>query len=261
VNDKNPEGKRTARDRLAAEREQHSAREKRRRTLIVGAAVTCVLGLAAVAGVLAANADQGGGKSDSAGPVVPPKGAAGKGQLAVPVGDEGAGATLTVWEDFRCPACKQFEDGLSPTVHELAAAGKLKAEYHLVTLIDHNMGGAGSLHAANAAACAQDAGRFREYHDVLYANQPRETEDTYADNAALLRLAGKVPGLDTAVFRKCVTSGTHSSWVEKSDRAFQDAKLSGTPTVLLDGRSVFGDREPPLTPARLRSLVDQADRS
>jgi hypothetical protein len=55
VSEKNREGKRTARQRLAEEREKQKAADKRRRGLIIGAAVICVLGLAAVGGVLAAN--------------------------------------------------------------------------------------------------------------------------------------------------------------------------------------------------------------
>ncbi|GHJ38270.1 thioredoxin domain-containing protein [Streptomyces sp. TS71-3] len=259
MNDKNDKGKkRTARERLAEEREHLKAREKRRRTLLVGAAVVCIMGLAAAVGVLAANA--GGDKSDSAGPVIPPKGAVGKGGLAIPVGQQSAKSTLTVWEDFRCPACKQFETTFRPTLHELTGSGQLKTEYHLVTLIDDNAGGSGSLHAANAAACAQEAGKFSPYHDVLYENQPAETEDGYADNATLLRLADKVSGLNTPAFRKCVDDGTHNSWVAKSNDAFQDSTFQGTPTILLNGKNVFGNPSNPLTPQKLKQMVQAADR-
>ncbi len=260
MNDKNRrEGRRQARDRLAVERERHKVREKRRRTLITGAAVIGVLGLAAVAGVLAANAD--GTKSDSQGPVVAPTGATGKDQLAIPVGQNSAKSTLTVWEDFRCPACKQFEATYRPTIHELTGKGQLKAEYHLVTLIDHNLGGNGSLRAGNAAACAQQAGKFSAYHDVLYTNQPEESKDDYGDNATLIRLAGKVPGLVTPAFKKCVNDGTHDSWVAKSNQAFQDHKYPGTPTVFLNGTNLFGDQAPPLTPQKLKAMVEEAEKS
>ncbi|WP_255952514.1 DsbA family protein [Streptomyces odontomachi] len=255
---KKPNGKRSARERLAVERERLKARDKRRRSLITGGAVLGILGLAAVAGVLAANAD--GGRSDSEGPIVAPTGATGEGGLAIPVGRPDAKSTLTVWEDFRCPACKQFEGGYRSTVHELVDKGQLKVEYHLVTLIDHNMGGSGSLRAANAAACAQEAGRFTDYHDVLYTNQPEETKDTFAGNATLIRLAGKVPGLTTPAFKKCVESGRHDSWVVKSDRAFTDKKLSGTPTVLLNGTSVYGNPRIQFTPQKLKTMVEEADR-
>ncbi|MFD9006048.1 DsbA family protein [Streptomyces sp. NPDC059582] len=255
MSENNREGKRTARERLAVEREKQKASEKRRRTLIVGASVLCVLGLAAVIGVVAANAGKDTG-SDDAGPVVAPSGAQGKDSLAIPVGKESAKSTLTVWEDFRCPACKAFEAAYRPTVHELTDAGQLKVEYHLATLIDGNLRGSGSRNAANAAACAQDAGKFPAYHDVLYENQPEETDDAFAGNARLIELAGKVDGLDTPEFRRCVEDGTHNSWVEKSNQAFQAGDFGGTPTVLLNGKNIYQDQT--MTPQKLKQMVQEA---
>ncbi|MER5211488.1 thioredoxin domain-containing protein [Streptomyces sp. NPDC002838] len=255
MSDKNREGKRTARERLAVEREKQKAAEKRRRVLIVGASVVCVLGLASVIGVVAANAGKDDG-SESSGPVVAPSGAQGKDALAIPVGKDSAKTTLTVWEDFRCPACKAFETVYRPTIHELTEAGQLKVEYRLVTLIDGNMGGTGSRNAANAAACAQDAGKFPAYHDVLFDKQPQEADDAYAKNDKLIELAGKVDGLDTPAFRKCVEDGTHNSWVAKSHEAFNKGGFSGTPTVLLGGKNIYQDRT--MTPAKLKEMVQKA---
>ncbi|MEV6837371.1 thioredoxin domain-containing protein [Streptomyces sp. NPDC051133] len=258
MSEKNRDGKRTARERLAVEREKQKSAEKRRRALIVGGSVVCVLALAAVIGVLAANSGHNKGKSSqNAGPVVAPSGAQGKDSLAIPVGKDSARATLTVWEDFRCPACQAFEAAYRPTLHELVDAGKLRVEYHLVRLIDNNTNGQGSLHAANAAACAQDAGKFRDYHDVLYANQPQETDDAFADNDKLIALAGKVQGLDTPAFRKCVKDGTHNSWVNKSHQAFEAARFGGTPTVLFGGKNIYEDRT--MTPAKLKQMVEAAN--
>ncbi|MEU9799509.1 thioredoxin domain-containing protein [Streptomyces sp. NPDC051000] len=262
MSDKNDDGanrdatKRSARERLLVERERQKTRDKRRRTLIVSAAVVGVLGLAAVVGLIAANTGKSG---DSAkGPVVAPSGAVGKDALAIRTGKDAAASQLTVWEDFRCPACKAFEDNYRATVHELEAKGLLKVDYHLVTLIDGNMGGTGSLKAANAAACAQDAGKFPAYHDVLFQNQPEEVDDAYGKNAKLLELAGKVEGLDTPAFRACVEKGEHNAWVGKSQEAFREGKFRGTPTILLDGKDIFADQANPLTPQKLKAQVEAA---
>ncbi|WP_415950922.1 DsbA family protein [Streptomyces sp. KLOTTS4A1] len=254
----NPEGKRAARERLAQERARQKSRDKRRRALIVTAAVVGVLGLAAIAGVIAANTDSGGEKKDSAGPVVPPAGATGEDSLTIPVGEESAESTLTIWEDFRCPACASFEEQYSPTIHELTEKGLLKVEYRLATIIDGNMRGSGSVNAANAAACAQDAGKFTPYHDVLYRNQPEETDDAFGEDSTLLDLAKKVDGLDTEEFRQCVADGTHMSWAEKSNEAFRAGGFRGTPTVLLDGKNIYADQNNPLTPQKLKKKVEEA---
>ncbi|WP_274557295.1 DsbA family protein [Streptomyces spiramyceticus] len=259
MNDKNREGKRTARERLIQEREAHKAREKRRRTMIVAAAVVAALGLAAVVGLIAANAGSDG--DDTAGPVVAPAGTDDKGGPTIPVGAKDAPSTLTVWEDFRCPACAQFENAFRDTIHELEAAGQIKTEYHLATLIDGNLGGTGSLRAANAAGCAQGAGKFVPYHDVLYQNQPAETDDAFGKNARLIELAGKVDGLVTDTFRQCVNNGTHDGWVRKSNEAFQKGNFSGTPTVQLNGESIFprkGNEQ--ISPENLKKWVAEANK-
>ncbi|MEU9604164.1 thioredoxin domain-containing protein [Streptomyces sp. NPDC048057] len=265
MSEKNQEPKRTVRERMQQEREREKAQEKRRRLLVVSAGVVGVLGLAAVVGVVAANADKGdkGGKSgnNTAGPLLAPAGAEGKEQLAIRVGATDAPSTLTVWEDFRCPVCAQFENVMRDAVQDLEKSGDLKVEYHFATIIDGNMGGSGSLRAANAVACAQDVGKFAPYHDVLYRNQPPEPDDAFADNDKLLDLAKKVDGLDTPGFRSCVQDGTHDSWVAKSNEAFAEGRFQGTPTVLLNGESIFPTKDgKQISPENLKKWVTEANK-
>ncbi|MFE1960375.1 thioredoxin domain-containing protein [Streptomyces sp. NPDC059479] len=261
MSEKNREGKRTARERLQQAREADKVRERRRRTVVMSVAVVGVLGAVGVIGVVAS--EVGKDKSDNAaGSVSAPSGVKGTDDLAIPVGAPDAPSTLTVWEDFRCPACAQFENAFRDTIHELERAGQLKVEYHLATIIDGNMGGSGSLHAANAAACAQDAGKFSPYHDVLYQHQPPETNDAFAKNSHLLDLAGKVEGLKSAPgFRQCVDAGKHDDWVKKSAEKFRTGGFSGTPTVLLNGESVFPKKgSENLTPDNLKKWVAAANK-
>ncbi|MFJ1544614.1 DsbA family protein [Streptomyces sp. NPDC088246] len=261
MSEKNEQGKRAARDRLVQQRERQKARERRRRRLIVGGGLVGVLALAAVVGVIAANSGDNGSKSKTAGPAVAPSGVTGKDSLAIQVGADDAPSTLTIWEDFRCPVCAQFENAFRDTIHQLESTGQIKAEYHLATIIDGNLGGSGSLRAANAAACAQDVGKFSAYHDVLYRNQPQESVDAFADNAKLIELSGKVPGLDTAAFRSCVEDGKHDSWVKKSNTAFLKGGFEGTPTALLNGESIFPKKgNEPLTAANLKKWVAEANK-
>ncbi|MER7698240.1 MULTISPECIES: thioredoxin domain-containing protein [unclassified Streptomyces] len=260
MSDKIPEGNRSARERLAQQREREKGREKRRRTLIVASAVVGVLALAAVIGLIAANAGKGG-EDTASGPAVAPSGAIGEDALTLPVGAADAPSTLTIWEDFRCPVCAQFENAFRDTIEELVDEGRIRVEYHLATIIDGNLGGSGSLRAANAAACAQDAGKFAPYHDVLFSNQPPEPDDAFGKNSRLIELAGKVEGLDTPGFRSCVEDGEHDSWVQKSDTAFREGGFQGTPTVLLNGESVFpskGDEQ--ISPENLKKWVAAANK-
>lgn len=243
MSQKKNEGKGSARERLRAERERDKATERRRRTVKVSAIVVGVLVVGAAVGVTVASQSGGDGEStQSAKPIT--------------VGKASAPSKLTVYEDFRCPACGQFENQYRGTVQGLEKAGKLKAEYHLVTLIDGNMGGDGSQKAANAAACARDEGKFTEYHDVLFQNQPAEQDDAFADNKRLLDLAKKVDGLSGGSFEECVKSGKHDDWVTESNEAFVKSKHQATPTILLDGKNINADQSDPLTPDKLKKQVE-----
>ncbi|HEY5836904.1 DsbA family protein [Streptomyces sp.] len=259
MSQKNREGKRSAREALREQRAKDQARAKRKRALVVAAGVVAVLAAAAGIGVAVADRDSGGSDSSS-GSTVAPKGATGKDNLVIPVGAAGAPSTLTIYEDFRCPACEAFEKAFTPAIQSLEGTGQLRTEYHLVTLIDGNLGGSGSLNAANAAACAQDQGKYRAYHDVLYANQPDERDDAFGDKNTLLRLADKVSGLRTPAFTACVTDGTHNGWVAKSNDAFGASGYNSTPTVLLNGKAVYGSATAPLTPDAFKRMVAEANK-
>ncbi|SFC83846.1 DsbA family protein [Streptomyces aidingensis] len=243
MSEKNRAGKRAARERLAAERAREQAAEKRLRLAKVLGSAVAVLAVVGVAGYFAANA------GDSR---------ASDGEAADPVtqGPADAPAVLTVYEDFRCPACGQFETNFSDTVHALQEEGKLRAEYYLVTIIDDNLGGDGSLNAANAALCAEDQGKFTEYHDVLFVNQPPEQDDAFADKDYLIQLAGEVEGLGGEAFQQCVRDGAHEAEVARMNAHFENSDYNATPTLLLNGENIYGDRSEPLTPDSLRRRVN-----
>ncbi len=210
-------GENSARQKVAAARQAQAAGQRRRRQFLIGAAVAVVVAVAAAIGMLVQQNRATVDAAFSSGSFVAPAGAVGEGSLAIPFGaSQGTKVTLTIYEDFRCPYCRMAESTFESTYKAYVQAGKIAVQYHLVDLIDRNLGGTGSLHAGNAGACAQDAGLFPAYHDVLYANQPEETNDAYGSTATLISVADQVPGLDSATFRDCVTRGTHASWIKRN---------------------------------------------
>ncbi|WP_461031506.1 DsbA family protein [Streptomyces mayteni] len=246
MSQRNRDGKQSARERIRRARERERTSERRVRGAKMAGVSLVILAAAAGVGIVAANNGDSSSDATNAEPIT--------------VGPSDAPATLTVYEDFRCPACGQFEDNFRTTINELTDAGKLRVEYHLVSIIDGNVGGEGSKRAANAAACARDEDRFPQYHDVLFENQPAEQDDAFADTSHLINLAKDVEGLDSDAFRSCVQDGTHDGWVSDSNAAFLNSKYNATPTILLNGESVYGDSANPLTPDSLRDRVnDLAD--
>ncbi|MEV6207773.1 thioredoxin domain-containing protein [Kitasatospora sp. NPDC051914] len=255
MSEKNREGKRTARERLQQQRAADEARGRRKKQLVVGGVVIGVIAAAAVTGVVVQ--DQ---RSKPETPTAAPAGTTGEKNLVIPSGAADAPSVLTVYEDPRCPACGSFEQAFAQTVNELEDAGKITANYHIVSFIDRSLDGKGSKYGANALACAQDAGKFRAYHDVLYKNQPAETSDTFGDKEALLDLAKQVPGLDTPAFRACVNDNEFGGWVSAVQQDFDKSGFKSTPTVLLNGTPVYPKKgEEQISPENLVKWVDEAN--
>ncbi len=260
----NPGPAGTARQKAAAVRRAEVTAQRRRRQLIVGGVVLAAIVALVAVGVTVQQKKATVDAAYGSGPVAAPAGAVGDGALGIPYGaSAGAKVTLTIYEDFRCPYCKMAESMFEPTYRSYARAGKIRVEYHLVDLLDRNLGGTGSVRAGNAAACAQDAGagRFEAFHDLLYANQPDENDDAYGSGGALLGLADKVPGLDTAAFRTCLDTGVHASWVKKNFDSLSTL-LHGevaTPYYGIDGTQFrLTGRAPAVQQAAFKAALDTA---
>ena len=143
--------------------------------------------------------------------------------------------TVTVYEDYRCPLCKTFHDQVQPTISAALAAGTVKIEYHAVDLIDHTAGGKGSLLAANAASCAFKAAKFQPYREALFAAQPPESDDQFAQPDKLISIAQSVPGLDSPAFEDCVRNQPFAGSIQSTyDATIGAGKFFGTPAVLIN---------------------------
>ncbi|NUP47776.1 MAG: thioredoxin domain-containing protein [Catenulispora sp.] len=172
----------------------------------------------------------------------------------------GTGAIpVTVYEDYRCPPCKQIHDRIQPVLDQAVAAGKVKVTYHALNLVDHGGEGKGSLAAANAASCAFKAGKFQPYHDALFAAQPDESDDAFADPATLITIAKTIPGLDSPDFETCVTTQPYAGSIKSTFAAISaDPVFQGTPTILINGRKWQTPSSPDQAASSFTKALDQA---
>ena len=232
-------GKELARQRAALAKVEAEYRAARSRRMTVYGSTFGIVLLAVVLAIVVNQA-----MVPSAPPLTPTAavsdttgGVASADAMAVPIGEAAAPVKLTVYEDFRCSACGQFEKDYQSAYKALVKAGTVQLLIHPVDLIDNVEGGSGSLTAGNAAACAQNAGKFEDYHDVLYANQPAESDDAFASTATLISYAKQVSGLDTASFESCVKSGKYDAWIKQNYRDLEqiDGNSTATPTLLANG--------------------------
>ncbi len=87
--------------------------------------------------------------------------------------------------------------------------------------------------ASEATECADDQGKFWEYHDLVFANP------SALDVDSLKGYAGQL-GLDTGTFDECLDSGKYQGEVEKDAQDAQAAGASGTPAFFINGELVSG---------------------
>lgn len=246
--------KRTARERAAAAQLLQQQQSRRRRQyLVVSVAIVVILAIVGI-GVGVKMSDNANAKA--AAPFAAPAGAVLDPYVnsqthtgdatAIEYGSPSAKVTLTVFEDVRCPFCDIFELGSRAVYKQYVDAGQVRVLFHVVKLIDVNdqangENASGSRTGGSALGCAQNAGLFDEYHDVLYDNQPDETTDPFSDPSTLISLAKKVPGLDTPTFESCVKSVKYGGFVDQNWADFNTLKLDGTPTVEINGSALSDD--------------------
>jgi protein-disulfide isomerase len=248
------ESKRASRDRIAAERAKQKAAERRRermvRVVVAAIVVAIVAGIAAA--VIISNAD----KQQEVNTGALPRGVTEVGG-GVPAGSVDA-PVLDLWEDFQCPACRDFEQASGATIEKLIDDGSVKVVYHPLSFLDQNLGNDSSRRAAAAAGCAADQGAYPAFHRTVYANQPEREGAGFTDEQLIDfgRQAG-ITGSAFGTFQSCVQAGTYDKWAQQVAQSGVDNQITQTPTVKLDSKQLSGEQ---LTPAGLTAAVEAAAR-
>jgi protein-disulfide isomerase len=217
-------------------REQLARERRRQRTLwtSIAAAVTLVLaGMIGWAVYQTQRADE----------YTAPPGAVAN-DAGIPIGD--GPVTVDVYADFLCPACRQFEQQVGPTLDQLVDDGRITLVYHPVAILDRLSDDAYSTRSSAASGCAAAGGKFSEYAAALFERQPAEGGPGLSDEQ-LIAIGGEV-GLDTATFGQCVRDGTYRNWPAHVTDEAGRAGVSGTPTVMVGGQTV-GRSEQEITAA------------
>jgi protein-disulfide isomerase len=141
-------------------------------------------------------------------------------------------AVLSLYEDFLCPHCGQFEQQFGPTVSKLIDTGAVAADYYMVAILDRPQNQNYSSRAGGAAYCVADESvdAFRRFHSALYAQQPGETASVYPDNSQLVEIARQAGAAGTVP--DCINKGRYTEMVQGLAKA---AGIQATPTVRING--------------------------
>jgi protein-disulfide isomerase len=164
---------------------------------------------------------------------------------------------VAIYEDFLCPGCGALEQTAGPFLTEKVASGEIAIEYRPYSFLLQQSTNEYSQRAWNAAVCVYDRGgakAFKEFHDILFANQPQEGGPG-PENEELADFAGQagVTGIES-----CLQKRTFSRWIDDARKNGQDDGVSGTPTIRIDGKDVSGADNTIATVADIQKAIDAA---
>ncbi|GAB3800235.1 hypothetical protein GCM10027605_15400 [Micromonospora zhanjiangensis] len=159
--------------------------------------------------------------------------------------------TIDIYEDFLCPICKQFEQTSGATVDQLVAQNKVRVVYHPVAYLNRASSTEYSTRSSAASACAAQFGDYRAYAKALFEQQPAEG-GAGLPNDQLVGI-GAGAGLTGNDFASCVRDQTYKPWTDHVTEAASKANITGTPTVLVNGKQL--DRP---TPEAITAAVQAA---
>src|SRR5215470_18530697 len=112
--------------------------------------------------------------------------------------------TVTEFSDFQCPYCKQATSVVEQVRQTYSE--RVKVIFKQLPLSFHQY----ALKAAQASVCAQEQGKFWQYHDRLFASADLSVD-------ALHRIAAEV-GLKDKEFNQCMAAESSRAAVEKDMR-------------------------------------------
>lgn len=145
-------------------------------------------------------------------------------------GPEDAPITLVEFSDYQCPFCARAQ----PTVAKVLSRydGKIRhvfMDFPLTQL--HPL----AMQAAVASHCAQEQGKYPQYHARLFA-------DSRSLSAESLKKSAEDLQLDPAAFETCLASGKFDATIQRSLEAGRKVGVSGTPGFFVNGVPIHGSQ-------------------
>ena len=159
------------------------------------------------------------------------------------LGSESAPITIVEFGDYQCEACYAwFHHTRDTLIDNYIETGKAK-----LVFVDLPFLGRDSITAAQASYCAEDQGKYWEYHTMLYTFQDGHPDSGWADRDRLNAFASSL-AMNMDEFNECMDSSKYKKRVKANyDEAVKNGAQS-TPTFILisqDGKTeMFAGAQP-----------------
>jgi protein-disulfide isomerase len=124
-------------------------------------------------------------------------------------GSKSAPVSLIMFGDFQCHNCDRFVKYTEPQINSTyIQTGKV-----ILVFVHIPNKGFDSWPAALAAQCANEQGKFWQFHNLLYDNQG-PIGSGWVSNANLKKFASQIPGLNMEQFNSCFESQKYKPLAE-----------------------------------------------
>jgi len=180
------------------------------------------------------------------------------------LGPKDAKVTVVEFADFQCPFCGAFSGLNKEMVTNMQSrdASWQPAESNIIkdyvktnkvrfVWKDYPFLGQESIWAAAAARCAEDQGKFWEYHDYLFTNQKGENQGAFSKEN--LKKFAATLGFNTGDFNSCLDSGKHEKKVQDAISYGQSVGVNGTPATYVNGKLISGAA----SYSQFKTLIDE----
>lgn len=145
------------------------------------------------------------------------------------IGPKNAELTIIEFGCYVCPYTKHAEKNIQEVID--AYNGKVNFQFKHFIIPSHPMG----KETALAANCAQEQGKYDEYHKLLVENEGELTNEKLIDFA-------KQAGLNETQFIECQKSELQMAEIEKDNLEGLNAGVQGTPTFFVNGKKIIGPK-------------------
>jgi len=144
------------------------------------------------------------------------------------LGNPAAGLVIVEFADFECPICHdefyQIREFVSRHSNEV---------YYIYR--HYPIKGNNSMYLAKASMCANEQGKFWQFHDKLFIDQGQIESDTAVSDIA------KQSGLSLPQFDQCQKADKYGSLIFEDMNDAVNLGAQGTPTFFVNGRKLEGE--------------------
>jgi protein-disulfide isomerase len=167
------------------------------------------------------------------------------------LGKPDAPVQVIEFADFECPACGQFATLAEPDVRKrLIEPGTVAYRFYDYPLAMHR----NTWQASNAAACADEQGKFWEYHDILFNEQDRWNGQATSRPKGKFKEYAQQLGLKVDQWEQCYDAQKYQPRIKANEQMAIKRGAGQTPTFVIGNKMVPGA----IGFDRFKALVDSA---